>query len=184
MKNKSFALLNVFFILIFAANGFAQAREKTKLIAANNQRVSDRNTNTRKTIDISALERLAFKLINQERVTNSLKELVWSEDIAKIARLHSKNMANNMFFNHRGLDGLMVNNRADALGVSNWQSIGENIAYNLDSESPTEFAVESWMQSAPHRKSLLSPKWNETGVGIAVASDNSYYFTQVFLLRR
>ena len=184
MKNISFAFLNVFLLLIFASGAFAQIQETAKLNSANNQRISDSSTKTRKTPDVFELEKLAFKLVNQERVTNGLKELTWSEDIAKIARLHSQNMAGNMFFSHRGLDGLMVNDRADALGISGWQSIGENIAYNRGSDSPTEFAVESWMQSAPHRKSILSPKWNETAVGIAVAADNSYYFTQVFLLRK
>jgi uncharacterized protein YkwD len=40
------------------------------------------------------------------------------------------------------------------------------------------------MRSQGHRENLLDTRWKESGIGIAVASDGSYYFTQVFLLRR
>lgn len=184
MKNKSFAFLTFFLLLISASGVFAQARETTKLDALNRQRISGKNKKTRKTVDVSGLERLAFELINQERTASGLKELVWNDDIAKIARLHSQNMADNAFFNHRGLDGSMVNDRAEALGVRKWQAIGENIAYNRGYDTPAEFAVECWMESSAHRQNLLGNRWQETGVGVAVAADNSYYFTQVFLLRK
>lgn len=129
-------------------------------------------------------ERQIFELINKKRLENGLPALVWSEDVAKIARIHSENMANFKFFSHAGLDGKMVNNRADDLGVSKWRSIGENIAYNRGFANPIEFAVEGWMKSPAHRDNILSRRWKESGIGIAVAGDGTYYFTEVFLLRK
>lgn len=184
MKNKSFALFSLFLLLISAANVFAQAQNTSNIDALNRPRISGKDKKAKKTVNIFELERLAFELINKERAANNLKELTWNEDVAKVARLHSQNMVSGGFFNHRGLDGSMVNDRADSLGVSKWQAIGENIAYNRGYENPTEFAVECWMQSNSHRENILSERWKETGVGIAVAADDSYYFTQVFLLRR
>ncbi|CAN5275248.1 hypothetical protein BH20ACI1_BH20ACI1_23440 [soil metagenome] len=129
-------------------------------------------------------EHAVFKLINKQRTANDLSPLVWNDDVAKIARIHSENMANNKFFDHKGLDGSMINNRADAIGLSKWRSIGENIAYNRGYANPLEFAVEGWMKSPAHRDNILNNRWQESGIGIAILADGTYYFTQVFLLRK
>jgi uncharacterized protein YkwD len=126
------------------------------------------------------LEQKAFQLLNQKRVERGLSELTWSENMAKIARLHSGNMANFKFFSHRGLDGLQVDGRAESLGFKKWQGIGENIAYNRGFANPVEFAVERWMLSDSHRENLLDKRWKESAVGIAIAKDGTYYFTEVF----
>ena len=131
-----------------------------------------------------SLERRAFELINRQRETSGLSPLSWCNDAARIARLHSENMANYNFFSHAGLDGLMVNDRADLLGIRKWQAIGENIAYNQGFENPVEFAVERWMQSPKHRDNLLNARWKESGIGVAVTDDGKYYFTEVFLARK
>lgn len=138
-----------------------------------------------KTKSNAELERQAFELLNQKRTENGLQPVSWNENIAKVARAHSQNMANNNFFSHQGLDGSMVDDRADTAGVKNWKRIGENIAYNRGYENPVEFAVLRWMESQSHRENLLSSKWNESGVGIAVAADGkTFYFTQVFMLKK
>lgn len=139
----------------------------------------------KKELSIQDLELQAFQLLNQKRVENGLKPVVWNEDIAKVARVHSQNMATYNFFSHQGLDGLTVDKRADAFGLSNWRKIGENIAYNRGYKDPVEFAVIRWMQSESHRQNLLSDKWKESGIGVAIAPDGkTYYFTQVFMLRK
>ena len=81
-------------------------------------------------------EQQVFELINKKRAELGLKSLIWNEDVAKIARIHSEEMADYKFFDHAGHDGSMVNNRADALGLSKWRSIGENIAYNRGFANP------------------------------------------------
>ncbi len=129
-------------------------------------------------------ERQAFEEINRQRATMNLQPLVWSDDAAKIARLHSENMANFKFFSHEGLDGLMVSDRADSCGISKWRAIGENIAYNRGYANPIEFAVERWMQSPGHRENILNERWKESGIGVAITEDGTYYFTQVFLQRK
>ena len=63
-------------------------------------------------------------------------------------------------------------------------SIGENIAFNRGYKDPVEVAVELWLKSPSHRQNLLKSDWSESAVGIAVADDGSYYFTQVFLTRK
>lgn len=130
------------------------------------------------------LERQAFELLNSERAAKGLSPLIWNEDVARIARMHSENMARYKFFSHAGLDGSMVDDRADLCGVKRWRAIGENIAYNRGYEKPVEFAVLRWMQSNSHRNNILNSRWKESAVGVAVANDGAFYFTQVFLLRK
>lgn len=130
------------------------------------------------------VENQIFYLINRQRAAQGLAPLAWNEEAARIARMHSQNMANYKFFSHRGLDGKMVNDRADSIGLTKWRSIGENIAFERGYDNPAEFAVRKWMESTSHRENLLGSTWKDSGVGIAVAPDGSYYFTQVFLLKR
>ncbi len=127
------------------------------------------------------LERQVFEMVNQKRAEQNLEPLVWSDEVAKIARIHSQNMANYKFFSHAGLDGTMVSDRADQFGIGKWRAIGENIAYNQGFKNPLKCAVEGWMHSPAHKENLLSTRWKDSAIGIAVTEDGTYYFTQVFL---
>lgn len=135
-------------------------------------------------VNMAAAEQSAFNLINQKRVELGFEPLTWSDELAAVARLHSQNMAEFRFFSHRGLDNKLVSDRADALKVGRWRSIGENIAFNRGYAKPVAMAVELWLDSPTHRQNMLDPNWKESAVGVAKAADGSVYFTQVFLIRR
>ena len=91
-------------------------------------------------------------------------------------------MAKHSFFSHVGVNGRMIDERAIDFGLDDWRSIGENIAYNKGFSNPVEFAVERWMLSDGHRRNLLHSRWRESGVGVAVTADGTYFFTQVFVV--
>lgn len=135
-------------------------------------------------LNIVAVEKIAFAMINQKRSENGLKPLAWNAELASVARVHSQNMAEYQFFGHRGLDGKMVSDRADNIGLGRWRAIGENIAFNRGYQDPIAKAVEGWMNSPGHRHNLLEDSWKESAIGVAVTPDGSYYFTQVFLLKK
>ena len=130
------------------------------------------------------VERTAFDILNQKRSENGLRPLAWSDELETLARQHSQDMAENKYFSHRGLDNSMVSDRADKSGLRKWRSIGENIAFNRGYKDPVEVAVKLWMESTSHRHNLLDDNWKESAIGIAIATDGSYYFTQIFLLRK
>ena len=180
MKNKSSAILYFFLLVAFAANVCAQNQS----VSLNRQRIAENSSKDNSTVNTFALEKLVFQLVNRQRAANGLPEVIWSDEVAKVARVHSQNMAKYKFFEHRGLDGLMVTDRAYSLGVKNWWAIGENLALNRGFANPTETTVESWMKSIAHRKNILAERWKESGVGIARAADDSLYFTQVFLVKK
>jgi uncharacterized protein YkwD len=127
------------------------------------------------------MEKTVMGLINRQRAQQGLPALNWNEKAAQVARLHSENMAHYKFFSHRGLDGLMVNDRADNIALD-WRAIGENIAYNRGYDDPAGFTVQRWMDSPAHKDNILDRRWKETGIGIITAPDGTYYLTQVFLV--
>ncbi len=137
-----------------------------------------------KATGLLAIEQDAFQLINVERSLAGLSALKWNDKLAKVARLHSRNMADYNFFSHKGADGLMVDDRADLLGLGEWRAIGENIAFMKGYPNPAEVAVEKWLLSSSHRNNLMSPQWSDSAVGVAMTEDGKVYFTQVFLLRK
>lgn len=177
-----------FLFLFCAIVSFAQTQTKTITVQA--VAVIGGETSSRPRVAGESSKNTAFEFerkiletINNQRAANNLPPLAWSEEVARIARLHSENMAKYKFFSHIGQDGLAVDDRADSIGLSKWRAIGENIAYNRGFENPVAFTCESWMNSPSHRENLLSRRWKETGIGVAIAADGTYYYTQVFLAR-
>ncbi len=168
----------------FAGDGGATTRPRIFADAENSAPEKSAAVSNKTSAKIFDLEHRVFDLINQERAKAGLPSLVWNEDLARVARGHSQNMAASHFFSHTGLDGKMVNNRADAAGVKSWRLIGENIAYNRGFGDPTGCAVQNWMNSPGHRDNILKTDWRESGIGVAVTENGTYYFTQVFLLKR
>lgn len=139
-------------------------------------------TSNKKVFSVSTLEKKAFDLMNTRRVSYGLKPVVWNEDIARVARMHSQSMALNKYFSHQGIDGLWVDERANRNGLKKWRAISENIAYNRGYDNPAEFAIERWMKSTSHRNNALNNRWEESGIGVAIGIDGeTIYFTQVFI---
>lgn len=128
----------------------------------------------------TAIERQAFDLINDERQAAGLQPLQWDSEMLYLARIHSENMARQDFFSHTGRDGLTVDGRARQAGVR-WQAIGENIAYSQNAAKPAQLAVQCWMDSAGHRRNILSQNWTRAGIGVATAPNGKFYITQVFV---
>jgi len=208
MNLKSFlsitAVFSALLLCVFTVNLYSQtaAAEKTGSVAGY---ISDKEaeaagitrkrtienesakvTNKLKPTESEVLdfEKLTFALVNQKRAENGLAPLTWSDEVARIAKLHSENMVKFNFFGHKDAEGKSVDDRADTLGIKRWTLIGENIAYNRGYKNPLETAVEKWLLSPTHRQNILDERWKEAAIGIAVTADGTYYFTQVFLKRR
>jgi uncharacterized protein YkwD len=130
------------------------------------------------------LEEEVFKILNQKRIEKGLEPLRWNEDLARIARSHSENMAKFRFFSHVDMNKHTVAGRVKSFGIKDWKAIGENIGFARNLDSPAISLCEMWMKSETHRKNILDSRYDETGIGVAIAEDGTYYFTQIFMRRR
>jgi uncharacterized protein YkwD len=131
----------------------------------------------------TSLERRAFDLVNRERASRGEEPLAWDDELARMARQHSDNMARENFFSHTDATGRNTAARAAACGVCGWRALGENIAYNQGYDDPVAFAVERWMESSKHRDNILRATYTHAGIGITKTADGSVYLTQVFVTR-
>ena len=116
--------------------------------------------------EASSIEKAAFEATNRERVKNGLPALIWDADLCRMAREHSENMAQRGYFAHVTPDGARLRDRARAIGITHYQVLGENIAYNLGYDDPGTFAVERWMISPGHRANILRREFGRVGIGV------------------
>ena len=131
--------------------------------------------------DMARLEQAVLTAVNDLRARRGLRPLQASQGLAGVAREHSRNMAVGYFFGHTDGRGLDVVGRLRANGFSRWQACAENIACNQGQRDPAQTAVAGWLASPPHAAALLQGDFTHTGVGVARALDETYYFTQVFI---
>lgn len=165
----------------YAQDAIGKYNSAYRASIAERPRAKPETSSEAETVSTVSLEQRAFQMLNDEREERGLPRLKWSDRIAEVARLHSNNMAEYDFFSHKGLDGLMVDERAERLHVKGWSAIGENIAFMKGFSDPVQKAVEKWLMSPSHKQNLLDPSWTEAAIGLAVTADGKYYFTQVFI---
>jgi hypothetical protein len=91
--------------------------------------------------------------------------LSWNSRLAAAAEQHARSMAENAFFDHRGLDGSRVGSRTDAAGYR-WRSVGENLAAG---QRTLEDAVQGWLLSEGHCRNLLDERFAEFGLARVVS---------------
>src|SRR5262249_8045819 len=141
-----------------------------------------------KKVKLSADEQALVELLNKERKKEKLAELVVDPLLCKVARQHSENMAKHEDMKHK-LDGKGVGDRVSEAGYD-YRAAGEILANSKaedDRDSPPSPPAEihkMWMESPEHRKNILNPKYREVGLSMARSKKGTYYYTQVFAVRR
>lgn len=123
-----------------------------------------------------------LKLTNDYRRSFGLAPLRLNPVLNTTAQAHSQDMATNDFFDHTGSNGSTVFDRFLQTGYR-YSSGGENIAAGF---SNAKSVVNAWIESPGHRANLLTPFFQEMGVGLVyLPSDPGklklrYYWTQDF----
>jgi uncharacterized protein YkwD len=198
MKNKRFGKLKITFIALLSvfanlsalhtsaaaqkvktANKKPIVSNKTKVVVANKIAAVANKTIDNFDVDEAQL----FALVNAERSQRGLKQLLWDDEVADIARAYSKKMATENFFGHFDADGKNVGDRAKAARLKHWSKIGENLFSIENLALFDHFAVKNWMKSPTHRDNILALDWTTSGIGIAKSETGEIFITQVFIKR-
>jgi uncharacterized protein YkwD len=123
-----------------------------------------------------------LRLTNDYRRSFGLAPLRLNPVLSAIAQAHSQDMASNDFFDHVGSSGSTLFDRFSQSGYA-YRSGGENIAAGF---TTPKTVVNAWINSPGHRANLLTPFFQEMGVGfVHLPSDPGkiklrYYWTQDF----
>ena len=123
-----------------------------------------------------AMEQQLFDLSNTIRLRMGYPVMVWDDQAAEAAYLHSCDMSANQFFDHINLKGEGPFDRIKAQGIR-YVRAGENLAMG---QINSIFAVQGLMNSEGHRKNLLG-EYQRLGVGVCFNSGRKQtYYTQNF----
>ena len=158
--------------------------------------------NTRPEFHVPDLEQRVHELINVQRKANDRPEFVWNDELSRLARAHSEDMAKRKYFKHVNPEGLTPMKRAEAAGYSSCRLLAENIYQNnlysrvIEEKrrkntdrtfiwnSPERIAfttVKGWLDSQDHRQNILDKNYTSEGIGVAIAEDDEgkVYVTQM-----
>lgn len=103
-----------------------------------------------------------LKEINNYRSLSGAPPLTLDARLTKAAQAHADDMAAKNYFSHTSLDGRSAGQRITAAGYT-WRTYGENIAMGYADWSA---ALRGWMNSAGHRRNMLSPSFQHIGLGV------------------
>lgn len=126
------------------------------------------------------LEALLLNEVNAVRSRHHLIPLRRSPELDAIARSHSLDMARRNYLSHETPEGANPLDRIQDGGVTGFTLAAENLG-RTDRSDPNQEIVFSWMRSPDHRRNLLAPPFNGTGIGIARAADGSLIYTQLYV---
>ena len=132
-------------------------------------------------LSLTGLEREVLACVNAERAERGLASVRPQADLMCAAGAHARNMAHQAFFSHDSANGdsfglRLVGHGYVRDGFAGW-SVGENIAaVSVGTVAATpQGVVLLWMQSAAHRKVILSGAFRDAGIGIHRAGDRLYF---------
>jgi uncharacterized protein YkwD len=130
--------------------------------------------------ELAALEAHLFEGANQVRDRHHRITLARSPALDRVARAHSADMAARGYLAHENPEGENPVDRIERGGVTGFSLAAEN-AGSTSRRDPVREILEGWQLSAVHRRNLLAPAFNTTGVGSARAPDGTLYFTQLYV---
>jgi uncharacterized protein YkwD len=132
---------------------------------------------------MSGLESEVAQLINGERVRNGLKPVALSPRVAVMARAHSYDMAIRHYQSRNSPEGMAPADRARGVAIQS-KKVDENVYVDHgDIKGLPARAFAGWLKNDPQSRAiLLSPDFEQTGVGIARSSDGYSYVTEDFVL--
>ena len=130
---------------------------------------------------IAEIEQAIFQRVNEERSAAGLPALSYNTTMEHYARIKSKDMGDNGYFEHTDLQGRLMNERIQADGIT-YRAWGENIAYIQGINDYSALGIrfmDNWMNSPGHKANILSSNFSSIGVGVYKIGD-TYYATQEF----
>ena len=131
-------------------------------------------------------EELRFvDLVNKERASRGLSQLVIDPLLVQVARGHSREMGEKNYFSHTSPTAGITTPLDRYLAVEkhrpSWALVGENLYYC--SVIDVDRGHVALMNSKGHRDNILESKFERIGVGAFVDRKGQFYVTETFLAR-
>lgn len=122
---------------------------------------------------------LLLERVNEIRVAHGLRPVIAEERVVRAAIAHSADQAGRGpdGVGHIGSDGSGPGDRLSATGYR-WSLVAENVAAGM---AAPRAVVAGWMESPPHRATILDPEAVHAGAGYVGRWDDAlgHYWTLV-----
>jgi uncharacterized protein YkwD len=112
-------------------------------------------------------------LLNRERAKAGMGRLSSNAKLRRAARSHSVDMVSRGYFDHSGPAGDTLLTRVDDVNYIKATAsyfLAENIAWGSGSLATPAQIVKAWMNSPGHRENILTARFKEAGIGIALGT--------------
>lgn len=116
-----------------------------------------------------------FQLVNEERLRAGQLPLTLRSDVCEAAQIRANELE--LDFSHVRPGGESFSTVLTHISIS-FTGAGENIAYGYQN---SEQVLQSWMNSSPHRTSILNGSYTSIGIGHYVDDTGMDYWTQIFI---
>lgn len=113
--------------------------------------------------------------VNNERRKVGVEPLQMNEELRVLARDYSADMLRRGYFSHYNPEGLSPFDRMNAYGIE-YLAAGENLAL----APSVDLAMQGLMNSPGHKANILSPDFNQIGIGVMDGGIYGKMFTQEF----
>lgn len=130
---------------------------------------------------VASLESGVLQQLNAVRAGHGLVALRSSPRLAAAADQHSREMADDGYFDHSSFDGTSFATRIAKwypLGSFHSWLVGENLLWSSPGVDPSG-AVAMWMRSPGHRANILNPRFREIGVGAVYSTSAGGVYTHL-----
>lgn len=131
-------------------------------------------------INAVSYQEIILKKVNIARREKGLKPLKINEELNKIAIVKAKDMAKDEKLSHNSKKFGMTFNLIKKEGIR-YSAAAENIARW---HNTPEFVAKRWLNSKGHRKNILNPDYDETGIGLAKDKNGKNYWVQLFIKKK
>jgi uncharacterized protein YkwD len=132
------------------------------------------------------LRAYALELVNRDRASHGLPPLVSEPLLDRAAQSHAQDMLKRDYFDHKSPDGKSPRDRFLSFGGGQSVGVGENIYFYQDprltglSIEVTRMFQQGWMNSAGHRKNILTSDFKKFGYGAVYGAGAKQYAVQMF----
>ncbi len=134
--------------------------------------------NAQAAASVHSQEAILFRLLNEDRARNGLPALIFDEELSRIARIKSQDMADNNYFSHTSPTYGNVRSMLTRFGAE-FRSAGENIARSRS----VYHSNAAFLSSEGHRRNMLSSTFTHVGIGVVVNAFGFVTVTEIFVRR-
>ena len=113
---------------------------------------------------------VVFCLVNAQRARHGLRPLRHNARLAKVARVHARDIVKYQFIGHDSPahGSLLARVKRSGYGRNKRLTFGEILGAGRGRWSTPRSIVREWMKRQIHRKAILYPKFRVMGVGAAL----------------